>query len=237
MSFLKTRFSQCTIIDTHVCGLPTVTWKLSHQEKSKDGVHCRIFYTTYPPPLHPGPLFSNEYNFFSIEHWLLLEKYVRHKKYPTDIIKTFFSLCLFPVKIVFFIIHGVNLCTRRFCIEIRLQIIFFRAKRRPKAWAELGIVLPKKQKWTKKTGRRRVRPFCTCLTFHFLVKVFTFLSLFQPQKLFIMFFTTPIWSKDTLRIFFSNQICFIPKKLFIFFFRFFFWISFRIFFCISQFYY
>jgi hypothetical protein len=53
--------------------------------------------------------------------------------------------------------------------------------------------------------------FCTCQTIHFLVKVFTFVSLFQPpQKRFLLFSTTPIYPKDILRNFF-------PKKLFIFF--------------------
>ena len=53
------------------------------QKKSKGGIHFGIFHTTILPPR--AALFSNEHNFFSIQHWMVLQKYVSHKNYPNKI--------------------------------------------------------------------------------------------------------------------------------------------------------
>ena len=95
-----------------------------------------------------------------------------------------------------------------------------------KAWAELGILLPKKTKMIKKkTVRRRTTTtrtnFVPAKLFTFLSKVLTFLSL---QKLFLMFSTTPIYPKNVLGNFFANKKFFFFDFFFfrIFFFYFFF---------------
>ena len=59
-------------------------------------------------------------------------------------------------------------------------------------------------------------------TIHFLVKVFTFLSLFQPPKTFPDVLHYPNLSKRRSEKFFFEQNFFFQKKLFIFFLLFFF---------------
>ena len=97
----------------------------------------------------------------------------------------------------------------------------------PKAWAELGILLPKKQKWSKKNSRTTTTTTTTSTGpilhfFSFFTSYRSFWHFLSLQKLFLMFSNTPIYPKDILRKFFANKKFFFQKKLFIFFFDFFF---------------
>ena len=92
------------------------------------------------------------------------------------------------------------------------------AKRRPKAWAELGILLPKKQKWSKKNSTTTsTTNFVPVKLFTFLSKFLTFLSLFQPPKTFPHVLNYHNLSKRRSEKFFFEQNFFFQKKLFIFF--------------------
>ena len=109
-----------------------------------------------------------------------------------------------------------------------------------KAWAELGILLPKKQKWSKKnstTTRTTALPILylsnyslSCLSF------WPFSLLFQPPKTFPHVLHCPNLSKRRSEKFFRTKVFFFTKKLFIFFFSififliFFFFVFFFIFF-------
>ena len=45
--------------------------------------------------------FSNQYNFFSIDHLLLVKRYVRHKTILTKLRKTFLTLSVFYQNFIF----------------------------------------------------------------------------------------------------------------------------------------
>ena len=116
----------------------------------------------------------------------------------------------------------------QFCI-----IFFFSSEARPKAesggrrpQAELGIRLPKKQKWSKKNSRTT----STSTTNFVPVKLFTFLSKFLtlslPPKTFPHALHHPNLSKRHSEKCFREQKCFFPKKIIHFFFLNFFFFRF-----------
>ena len=74
-------------------------------KKSKGCVHFRIFRTTILPPPPLEPLFSNEYNFFSIRRILRLKKYAMPLLIIFDTKKFEVYFVCFPAKSHFFVLH------------------------------------------------------------------------------------------------------------------------------------
>ena len=97
----------------------------------------------------------------------------------------------------------------------------FSSEARPKAesggrrlQAELGIRLPKKQKWSKKNSTTTTTTGTGPILYlsNYSLSYLGFWHFLSLQKLFIMFSTTPIYPTDILTIFFANKNFFYFPK-------------------------